>query len=82
MCIRDRYNKPLDEIEAEWKQWVLELPMDDDIFLVDAEFVKTPAQWEKWWSQNRHRLYFSHEEQIYRVKDAYKKSSDRGTGKF
>jgi len=76
------YNKPLDEIEAEWKQWVLELPMDDDIFLVDAEFVKTHAEWEKWWSQNRHRLYFSPEEQIYRVKDAYKKSSDRGTGKF
>ncbi len=76
------YNKPLDEIEAEWKQWVLELPMDDDIFLVDAEFVKTPAEWEKWWSQNRHRLYFDSEQQIYRVKDEYKKSPNRGTGKF
>jgi len=75
------YDKPLDEIEAEWKQWVLALPMDNDIFLVDEAFVKTAAQWEKWWSQNRHRLYFSSEEQIYRVKDAYKESPGRSGAK-
>jgi hypothetical protein len=28
------YDKPLDEIEAEWKQRVLGLPMDNEIFLI------------------------------------------------
>ncbi|RKY09283.1 MAG: hypothetical protein DRP65_08005 [Planctomycetota bacterium] len=71
-AIEKVYNKPLDEIEAEWKQWVLALPMDDEIFLVNEEFVKTPAEWDKWWSQNQHRLYFDPERQLYRVKDEYK----------
>jgi hypothetical protein len=72
-AIEKVYNKPLDEIEAEWKQWVLALPMDDDIFLVNEEFVKTPAEWDKWWSQNRNRLYFDPERRLYRIKDEYKK---------
>lgn len=67
------YDKPIDEIEKEWKQWVRDLPMDNDTFLVENEFVKTPQQWQKWWSENQHRLYFCPEEQIYRVKEAYKK---------
>ena len=72
-AIEKVYNKPLDEIEAEWKQWVLALPMDDEIFLIDEEFVKTPAEWQKWWSQNQNRLYYDPERRIYRVKDEYKK---------
>ena len=75
------YNKSLDEIEAEWKRWVLELPMDNEIFLVDEAFVKTPAEWRKWWGQNQHRLYFDAEQQIYHVKDEYKKSSGRSGAK-
>jgi len=51
--------------------------MDDEIFLVDEEFVKTPAEWQKWWSQNRNRLYFDPARQIYRVKDEYKKSTGK-----
>ncbi|MHC5059842.1 MAG: hypothetical protein ACYTFK_01990 [Planctomycetota bacterium] len=68
------YGKPLDEIEAEWKQWVHRLPMDNDIFLVEESFVKTADEWKEWWSQNEHRLYFSEEEQVYHVKEAYKES--------
>jgi len=66
------YDKPVEEIEVEWKQWVRELPMDNDTFLVEESFVKTPQEWQKWWSENEHRLYFSAEEQIYRVKEAYR----------
>jgi hypothetical protein len=36
------------------------------------------AEWKKWWSKNRHRLCFDPEQQIYRVKDEYKKSPGRG----
>lgn len=68
-------NQPLDQIETEWKNWVLGLPMNDDLFLIDAEFVKTPAEWDKWWSQNHKRLYFDPAAQIYRLKDEYKKNT-------
>ncbi len=68
------YGKPLDEIEAEWKQWVRQLPMDNDIFLVEEAFVKTADEWQKWWSENEHRLYFNEAEQVYHVKEAYKES--------
>ena len=27
------------------------------------------AEWQKWWSKNRHRLCFDPEQQIYRVKN-------------
>lgn len=67
------YDKPVEEIEIEWKQWVRNLPMDNDTFLVEEAFVKTAPQWQTWWDENKHRLYYSEEEQIYRVKDAYKK---------
>jgi len=80
-AIEKVYNKPLEEIEAEWKKWVLELPMDDDIFLVDEAFVKTPEEWEKWWGENEERLYFSPEEQIYRVKEGHKKTWSEIKGK-
>ena len=69
--------KGLDEIEVEWKKWVYELPMDNDIFLVEESFVKTEAEWEKWWSQNEHRLYFDAEEEVYHVKEAYKEDSEQ-----
>jgi len=81
-AIEKVYNKPLDEIEAEWKQWVLALHTDDKIFLIDEEFVKTPAEWDKWWSQNRNRLYFDPARRLYRVKDVYKKPPNRAREKM
>jgi len=38
------------------------------------EFIRTAAEWQKWWSGNRHRLYLDSAQQIYRVKAEYKKS--------
>ncbi|MCK4958696.1 MAG: hypothetical protein KAT00_04840 [Planctomycetes bacterium] len=66
------YDKPIKEIEIEWKQWVRQIPMDNDTFLVEESFVKTWPEWQQWWSQNKHRLYLNHEENKYHIKDALK----------
>lgn len=69
------YGRPFDkvakEVERQWKDWVRHLRTDNDVFLVSESLAMTPNQWDKWWSENQHRLYFSEEEQIYRVKEAY-----------
>lgn len=66
------YSKPVDEIEAEWKKWVLELPMDNDTFLVKKAFVKTSEEWKTWWDENGEKLYYDPDEKIYHVKEEYK----------
>ena len=43
-------------------------PIDDDVLLVPAAFVLRKSDWEKWWADNQDRLYWSEDEQIYRVK--------------
>ena len=62
------YGKPITEIEKEWKEWMEQQPIDDDVLLVPAAFVLRKSDWEKWWADNQDRLYWSEDEQIYRVK--------------
>ncbi len=62
------YGKGLDDIESEWKQWVMSQPMDADVMLVQSAFVLTEPQWQQWWQSNQATLYWSEDEQIYRVK--------------
>ena len=63
------YGKSIAEIEREWKDWIRAQPIDANVRLVEAAFVKTPSQWQVWWQVNRNRLYWSQEEQIYRVRN-------------
>lgn len=85
------YGRPYDEVAKEvqqqWEEWVRSLRTDNEVFLVEESFVKTPEEWDKWWSANRHRLYFSEDQQIYRVKEAhienyYPNREDDDLGKF
>jgi len=63
------YGKPISEIEKEWKDWINHQPIDEDVMLVPAAFVLTEDEWYNWWRENQDRLYWSEEEQIYRVKN-------------
>ena len=63
------YGKSIAEIEREWKEWIRSQPIDENVKLVEAAFVKTESQWQAWWGANKYRLYWSEEEQIYRVKN-------------
>jgi hypothetical protein len=62
------YGSSLDDIESEWKAWVNAQPIDADVMLVQGAFVLTEPQWRQWWQSNQANLYWSEQEQIYRVK--------------
>jgi hypothetical protein len=62
------YGKSIAEIEREWKDWIKAQPIDEDVLLVSSAFVLPAKQWEAWWQVNKDKLYWSEEEQIYRVK--------------
>ncbi|MBN1392655.1 MAG: hypothetical protein JW947_07615 [Sedimentisphaerales bacterium] len=61
------YGKSTAEIESEWKEWIKAQPIDEDVMLVESAFVLSESQWQEWWRANQNRLYWSEEEQIYRV---------------
>ena len=62
------YGKSIDDIESDWNSWVSSQPIDENVKLVEYAFVKTEPQWQQWWRLNQHRLYWSDQEQIYKVK--------------
>jgi hypothetical protein len=62
------YGKSIADIESEWKAWIKAQPIDEDVKLVESAFVLPESQWQTWWRTNQNRLYWSEEEQIYRVR--------------
>jgi len=50
------------------KDWIRAQPLDADVALVPASFVKTEPEWDAWWQQNRERIEWSAAEQRYRAK--------------
>lgn len=66
--VEEAYGLPLNQIESEWKSWIKDQPIDGDVELVSSAFVLPYQQWQQWWSANQNRLYWSEQEQIYRVR--------------
>ncbi len=62
------YGKSITEIELEWKEWIKSQPIDEDVLLVESAFVLPSGQWQAWWRVNKKRLYWSEQEQLYRVR--------------
>ena len=62
------YGRSIAEIESQWKNWIEAQPIDGNVHLVPSAFVKNQEQWQEWWNANKDRLYWSQQEQIYRVK--------------
>ncbi len=56
------------EIERDWKKWIKSQPIDEDVLLVSSAFVLSESQWQVWWRENKGKLYWSEQEQIYRVR--------------
>jgi hypothetical protein len=59
---------PLQAIEQEWKQWVANQPIDENVKLVPAAFVKNETQWAAWWKKNMQRLVWDDTLGIYVVR--------------
>lgn len=62
------WGQPLADLEKQWKDWIRSQPVDDDVKLVPASFIKTEAEWKEWWKANEARLEWSEEEKRYRPK--------------
>jgi hypothetical protein len=63
------YGSPLNQIEKDLKDWIVNQPIDSDVMLVESSFVLPADKWQAWLQRNGPRLYWSQEEQIYRVKN-------------
>jgi len=63
------YGKSIPEIEQKWKDWIKAQPLDYNVALVQLALVMTEEQWQRWLNANKDSLYWSEQEQIYRVKD-------------
>ncbi len=61
--------RSLDELEQDWKGWIEWQPVDANVLLVESSFVKSHEEWARWWQANAHRLYWSEEERIYKVRE-------------
>ena len=55
--------------EREWKDWIDSQPIDEDVMLVSEAFVLAEDEWQRWWAENQNRLYWSEQEQIYKVRE-------------
>lgn len=69
VTLRNVYGKSIREIESDWKDWIRSQPIDGNVKLVERAFVKTEEEWQRWLNANKDSLYWSEQEQIYRVKD-------------
>ena len=69
VTLQNVYGKLNPEIEQDWKDWIRSQPIDGNVKLVERAFVKTDEQWQRWLNANKDSLYWSEQEQIYRVKD-------------
>ena len=59
------FGAPLAELEAQWKQWIRDQPLDADVALVPQSLLLTEAQWREWWPEQEGRLVWSDERQRY-----------------
>lgn len=69
ITLRKVYGKSISRIEQDWKDWIKSQPLDANVALVQRAFVLTDQQWQSWWKANKNTLYWSDDEQIYKVKD-------------
>lgn len=60
--------KSIAEIEQQWKDWIKSQPIDEDVLLVKSAFVLPERRWQLWWEASKNKLYWSEQEQIYRVR--------------
>ena len=70
--LEEIYGASLGDIEADWKEWIKNQPIDDEVNLVPRAFVLENQQWQYWWNINKSRLYWSEEDKVYRVRDGTK----------
>ncbi len=69
LTLRKVYGKSISRIEQDWKDWIRSQPLDGNVALVQRAFVLTDQDWQSWWDANKNTLYWSQDEQIYKVKD-------------
>jgi len=58
----------LADLETGWKKWVADQPLDENVGLVPASFIKTEDEWNAWWKANEGRLRWNEKEARYEVK--------------
>lgn len=66
--LEEVYGASLGGIETDWKEWVKNQPIDNEVKLVPSAFVLEERQWQQWWVINQRRLYWDSRQQIYKVK--------------
>jgi hypothetical protein len=59
------WGRELSDLEQEWKDWIRSQPVDEDVLLVPAAFIKSEQEWAEWYEQNEDRLTWSDEQQRY-----------------
>jgi len=74
--VEEVLGRPLAEIEKEWKDWVNNQPIDAQVDLVPASFIKTQDEWNAWWEDNRKRITWEESRGIYVVKEEYRSQQD------
>ena len=52
-------------IEEEWKNWVINQPIDENVKLVPAAFIKTQSEWDVWWKMNEQNLLWDEDHELY-----------------
>ena len=63
--LADVVGMSLPELQTEWQKWVVGQPLDDNVNLVPAAFVKTESEWSAWWQDNKERLVWDEEQKLY-----------------
>jgi hypothetical protein len=58
----------LTDLEAGWKKWVADQPIDENVNLIPASFIKTQDEWNAWWNANETRVHWNEKEERYEVK--------------
>jgi hypothetical protein len=76
LTLQKVYGKDILQIQYEWKNWVRQQTIDENIKLVEKAFVLPAKEWETWWSQNSSRLYWDENQQIYRVRKSAAQTRD------
>ena len=66
--LRDVCGMPLTDLEKEWKEWVVKQPIDENVKLVPAAFIKTESEWSAWWQDNKGRLAWNEARKRYVVR--------------
>ena len=66
--LQDVCHMPLATLEQEWKQWVANQPIDENVTFVPRAFVMTVAELSVWWEAHKERLMWDPKQERYIVR--------------